>query len=126
MRIRSVSALLLGMLLGSACSPVTTDRSANDPITAIPRTTPSMVGQVTAVTLPTIVVEQNPAEPHGSPKARVRLAEGARVLRQNGAIVDPAALRMGQRVRIWFIGPVMESYPLQATADVIVIESDND
>ena len=29
-------------------------------------------------------------------------------------------LRVGQLVKVWFTGPVMESYPLQATAGVIV------
>lgn len=44
------------------------------------------------------------------------------LLHQGEGVVDTTQLRVGQRVKVWFTGPVMESYPLQATAGVIAIE----
>jgi hypothetical protein len=117
MRTGLVNVLLFSTLIISACSA-----SASDVIVAIPRTAPSIIGQVTAIVLPVVVVEENPAEPHGSAKARVRIADGTQVLRQGGGIAGIAELRVGQQVKVWFAGPAMESYPLQATAGVILIE----
>jgi len=47
----------------------------DDATAAILLTTPSITGQVTAIALPVVVVEENPAESHGSAKARVRITE---------------------------------------------------
>ena len=121
-RAHLVSALLFSFLISSGCSPAVTDPSVSDATAAIPRTTPSIIGQVTAIALPTIVVEEKPTELHGSAKARVRITNGTQVLRRGEGVVGAAELRVGQQVKVWFTGPVMESYPLQATAGVIVIE----
>lgn len=120
-----VSALLFSSLIGSGCSPAVTDPSVSAATAAIPRTTPSIIGKVTAIALPTIVVEEEPSEPHGSAKAGVRITDGTQVLRRGGGVVGTTELRVGQQVMVWFTGPVMESYPLQAAAGVIVIESSN-
>ena len=117
-----VSILLFSSLISSGCSPAVTDPSVSDATASIPRTTPSIIGQVTAITLPTIVVEEKPTEPHGSDKAVVRITDATQVLRRGGGVMSPTELRVGQLVKVWFTGPVMESYPLQATARVIVIE----
>ncbi len=73
-----------------------------------------------------LLVEEKPNEAAGSNKASVRLdlTEGARLLKQQGGKVveaDLQSLSAGQRVRVWFTGPVAESYPVQATADVVLI-----
>jgi hypothetical protein len=47
------------------------------------------------------------------------------VVRQGEGIVGTTDLQVGQQVKVWFAGPAMESYPLQATAGVIVIEPSN-
>lgn len=120
-RARLVSTLLFSALISSGCSPVVTDPSESDVTAAILHTSPSIIGQVTYVTLPTIDVEEKPTEPHGSAKARVRITNGTQVLRGK-RVVGVTELRVGQRVKVWFAGPAMESYPLQATAGVIVIE----
>lgn len=121
-RAHLVCTLLFSSLIGSGCSPAATDLSVSDATAAIPRTMPSIVGQVTAIDLPTIVVEEKPTEPHGSDKARVRITDGTHVLRRGEGVVGATELRVGQQVKVWFTGPVMESYPLQATAGAIVIE----
>lgn len=120
-----VNILLFSALIGYVYSPAVADSSASDVTATIPRTTPSIIGQVTAIALPVIVVEENPAEQHGSNKANVRITGDTQVLRLGEGVVGASKLRVGQQVRVWFAGPVMESYPLQATAGVIVIEPGN-
>ena len=122
MRTCPMTALLSGALLLSACSPSATGPLAPNVPASSSRTTPSITGQVTAIALPVVVVEENPTEPHGSAKARVRITEATQVLREGEGIVGVTKLGVGQQVTVWFTGPVMESYPLQATAGVIVIE----
>ena len=123
MRIVSMSALLFYTLLNSACSPMEGTASPPDVMAAIPRTMPSIIGQITAASPSGIVVEENPAEEYGSAKAHVAIIGATQVLHQKKGAVAPAELQVGQQVRVWFTGPVMESYPLQATAGMIVIES---
>ena len=118
MRICFVTALFFGALINFMSSLAAADSTTPE----VPITPPSIIGRVTAIALPMIVVEENPAEPHGSAKASVRVTDGSQVLRQ-GKVVDIAELQVGQQVKVWFTGPVMESYPLQATAGTIVIVS---
>lgn len=120
-----VTTLFYISLISSGCSPVVTDPSVSDTSATIPRTMPSIIGQVTAVNLPTIVVEEKPTEPHGSPKARVKTTNETKVFVRDGGVVSGAELHVGQQVKVWFTGPVMESYPVQATAGVILIEQNS-
>lgn len=121
MRAYSVTALLFSALIIAACSPAEMDPAPPD----ITRTKPSIIGKITSVALPVVLVEENPAEKHGSDKAAVGITDRTTVLRQGGDRVGTSELRVGQRVKVWFIGPVMESYPAQATAGAIVIEPDS-
>ena len=113
-------------LMSSGCgafdrSPTEAGISANR--ASIPDTPPSIVGQITGITLPTVMVEENPTEAHGSAKASVRIKTDTRVVHRQRGSVGSKELKIGQRVKVWFSGPVMESYPAQASAAVIVIES---
>jgi hypothetical protein len=57
-------------------------------------------------------------------KAVITITDQTRILKQEGQEHVPAAaeeLKVGQRVEARFIGPVAESYPVQATANKIVI-----
>lgn len=121
-RAHFLSVLLLSILIGSGGSFAVKVPSVSNATATIPRTAPSIIGQVTAIALPTIIVEEKPTEPHGSAKARVRITNDTQVLRRGEDGMGTAKLQVGQQVKVWFIGPVMESYPLQATAGVIVIE----
>jgi heat shock protein HslJ len=91
----------------------------------IPRNPPSIIGVITTVALPDVLVEENPAESSGSAKASVRVTAETRILRHDGTVAGVSALHAGQRARVWFTGPVAESYPVQATGGVIVIDSGN-
>lgn len=122
-RAHFVSTLLFSSMISSGCSPVVTDPSISDATAAIQRTTPSIIGQITSIALPTIIVEEKPTEPHGSAKASVSITDATQVLHRDEDVVGATALRVGQQVKVWFAGPMMESYPLQATAGVIVIEA---
>jgi len=116
--------LSYGMLVGAAlvvaaCSPITSS--------SLPDAPASIEGRVTAVTrsgerIGTIRVEEHPAEASGSAKASVRIGQATTVVR-NGEAVDFNALRVGQWVRVWFIGPVAESYPVQASGSAVAIDS---
>ena len=89
----------------------------------IPTSSPDIVGTVTSADGERIRVEENPSDQSGSAKASVRLVKGeTRILRRSGAEARPEDIRQGSRVTVWFTGPVMESYPVQAKGGVVVIE----
>jgi len=57
-------------------------------------------------------------------KASVTITDKTRIFEQKGQDRRPVtfeSLKMGQRVQARFTGPVMESYPVQATASEVVI-----
>ena len=119
-----MSALLFVGLATSACRPEQGDPSPpRDARSAMPAGAPSITGIVTAVQPDgRIRIEERPDETAGSAKAVVRLSDGATLLHRSGAPAAIDAIRNGVRVSAWFTGPVMESYPVQATANAIVIE----
>ncbi len=118
---RMIGVLLLTMVLvGVIGCEKNSDFSAG-----IPRNPPSIIGVITTVALPDVLVEENPAESSGSAKASVRVTAETRILRHDGTVAGVSALHAGQRARVWFTGPVAESYPVQATGGVIVIDSGN-
>ena len=117
------------MLLGTlACvSPGSTSnagsRQRQDVVTS---EAPSIQGTVTRKMPDRILIEEEPLDSTGSAKANVRLTSSTRVLRSSGEDSRPDDLRVGQKVSAWFNGPVMQSYPVQATARAVRIESDNE
>jgi hypothetical protein len=89
---------------------------------------PSIEGRVTAVNragdrIGSIRVEANPSDSAGSDKAVVRVTQTTEIIRPDSARADFNALSTGQWVRVWFVGPVRESYPVQADAARVEIES---
>lgn len=113
------AALLLAATL--ACN----SGSGTNP--AIPASPPSIEGRVTAVNrsgegIGSIRVETNPSDESGSPKAVVRILQSTKLLRAN-ARGDFNDLRMGDWVRVWFDGPVAQSYPVQAKGGTVVVDS---
>jgi hypothetical protein len=71
-----------------------------------------------------ILVEERPQDQAGSAKASVTVNAASRIYRgrvgaaTRGSFSD---LRTGQLVEVWFSGGVLDSYPVQAAASVIVI-----
>ena len=109
-------ALALALLLG-ACSAGTRDAMPLPPGAA------SITGHVASVQLPSVLVVAEGTQPGGSDRASVRVHAGTRVLWGTGEAASAADLRKGQAVRVWYGGPVMESYPIQVAAAAIVIDA---
>ena len=114
--------------LTSAVSLVVASACGQQPA-EIPRGPASIAGRVTAVQrsgerIGSIRVESQPGDSAGSPKAVVRVGQRTGVTGPPGAVAaDFNALRVGQWVRVWFTGPVRESYPVQADAQHVAIDS---
>lgn len=111
--------VMLSLLLMTA-SVGCEDSADNTP--RMPGTAPSIRGEITAATTHSIRVEENPAQASGSAKADVRVTAKTSVLRQDGSVTDASELRTGQIVRVWFTGPIAESYPVLTSGGTIVIE----
>jgi hypothetical protein len=86
---------------------------------------PSIRGTITRLAAGRILVEEEPLDSSGSAKASVRLTASTRVLRASGEALGRQDLRVGQQVSAWFDGPVMQSYPVQATASAVRIENED-
>jgi hypothetical protein len=90
---------------------------------------PSIRGTVVTIAAPSRVISGFMVEGHQDAdttydKASVRVTEGTHVFIKQGENYTEAsasALQVGQAVEVWFTGPVAESYPVQATAQQIVI-----
>lgn len=106
---------MLAFLLG-ACS-------SNGP--SIPEEPPYITGTITAVGLGSVRIEEVPADSSGSAKAQARTDAGTIVIDRSRNRLTFDSLRVGQRVSAWFTGPIMESYPVQGNARVIVVEPVN-
>lgn len=96
-----------------------------------PAERPSVVGTIQQVQQDVsparILVEQaaNGSGAAGEPVAWVELVEGTRVLeRVDGKLVSvaPGVLKVGDRVSVWFTGPVRESWPVQAVGGTVILE----
>jgi hypothetical protein len=95
---------------------------------AAPSGSPSIRGTITSVSplagQGVILVEDRPQDRAGSDKASITVNAATRIYRgrigasTTGSFGD---LRNGRIVEVWFAGPVLTSYPVQATASVILI-----
>lgn len=119
-RLLAITALLAG---GAACSIQPTGGDQTMPETQrVLATTPSIAGTITERTGDRVRVEERPSEPSGSAKALVRLTVETHILAPDGSALSADELREGRHVRVWFTGPVAESYPVQAAAGTVVVE----
>lgn len=111
---RLVFVLVL-VLVTSAC----VESSSDGP----PQTAPYIEGALTSVTPGLILVEEIP----DGNKASLRVPDGTPMWRvTSDGRAQPAAfgdLQEGQTVAAWVSGPVAESFPVQATADVLLIRA---
>jgi hypothetical protein len=110
------------LLLGFACAGPGSRSSPPDVVTT---EAPSIRGTITRAGGDRILVEEEPLDSSGSAKANVRLTASTRVLRGSGEAARRRDLRVGQQVSAWFDGPVMESYPVQARASAVRIETED-
>jgi hypothetical protein len=83
---------------------------------------PDLRGIITARAGETIRVEEVPGQGSGSAKAVVGLTALTWITTARGEPLSPDALLVGQRVAVWFTGPVAESYPVQGEGLRIIVE----
>lgn len=124
--------LLLASLIACAspdegdAEPRAAAPSAQAPRAATPPVEPPDIrGIVTAVDTLSVRIEEDPTAQSGSAKAVVHLRSQTRLLYRDGRFATSADLVRGHRVSAWFAGPVMESYPVQTSASVIMIEPED-
>ena len=124
-RIRGIIPLAaaVGIAIGLSTAP-----GCGHTPTRVPTTPPDIAGHITAVDpagerIGTIRVEAAPQDSTGSAKAVVRVGQVTTVIGPGGRVGTFASLEVGQSVRVWFSGPVRESYPLQAAAATVVVDS---
>jgi hypothetical protein len=110
--------LSLPLLLVCACTSPSSESPA-----AIPSEPPYLRGAITAMEAGEIRVEADPGQAAGSAKAMLRLTPETEILWRTGERADRGDLRLGTVVSAWVDGPILESYPVQAAASTIVIES---
>jgi hypothetical protein len=115
---------LLTLLTLACASDPAGDGPAPRADDGIPAAAPSIAGTITAADPLSIRVEVDPTAESGSDKAQVRLRPATRVLHPSGAPAPRSLLVRGRAVRVWFVGPVAESYPVQATGGTIVIDGE--
>ena len=115
-----IAALLLAAT--TACSAQPGAELPLGSLPEIPPMQPSITGTITSVDSERVRVEERPSEPSGGKKAVVRLTERTQLLHRDGSAATVANLVVGARLSVWFVGPVMESYPVQATARAVVLE----
>ena len=123
-RILVGGAALLVLVIAGVIAQVLISRAD-----AAPNGPPSIRGTITSVSplagQGTVMVEERPQDQAGSAKASVTVNASSRTYRGRVSAATKASfsdLRLGQLVEVWFDGPVLTSYPLQATASVIVIQ----
>jgi beta-N-acetylhexosaminidase len=94
-----------------------------------PARAPDITGQITRAIdgagRVTILVESVPSDASGSPKAMVTVDRATRLFHANANVsAGLEDLLLGATVSVWFDGPVAESYPLQAKAGTLLIQTD--
>ena len=112
----------VSIFIASACVAIA---ACGETTRSIPASTASITGQITALDrdgerIGDMRVETQPADSSGSPKAVVRISQRTVVTTPAFAAADYNDLKIGQKVRVWFTGPVRESYPVQAEAGTVV------
>jgi len=101
----------------------------------VPSSPEGIAGRITSVVATgnfsgRILVEFNPSSATSGPKALVTVTGTTTIFvvrSGNVSLFDSngefRSLALGQWVRVWFNGPVAESYPVQGTAGTVVIDS---
>ncbi|HUE89002.1 MAG TPA: DUF5666 domain-containing protein [Vicinamibacterales bacterium] len=116
---RNLVGVLLAVVALGACKT-----GADTPTgpTGVQDGPPSIQGVITSVADDRIRVEADPAD-GSSEKADVRITAQTEIRDRAGRAAAATTLAVGMRVRVWFRGPVALSFPVQAIAGALVIDS---
>lgn len=112
-----LTAALIALPVLVACSPSPPEEAA------------SISGAITIVTpgygtLGSVLVEGTTGSTSAYDKASVNITASTTLLRKTAEGYEGLTysdLKVGMVVDVWFTGPVAESYPVQATADALVV-----
>ena len=118
---------LVALMASAACN---SQRAVDS---TLPERAADITGTITRVqaaggssTRDVVLVEEIPGNlQSGGAKANITVSAATRVFESSGGELKSIAfpeLRIGMRARAWFEWPVAESYPVQGTAAVIVVE----
>jgi len=134
---RALAALAVLAVLGAAvvtgCGGATAAQPASPSPSAQPSASPpagpaDITGIVkdlsistAADSLPVLLVVAAPGSTSSVDRASVRVTKDTVVWTAQGTRGDAADLAEGEQVGVWFSGPVAESYPVQATAGVVMV-----
>lgn len=93
---------------------------------AVPDEAPAIRGTISSVSegpdgITGILVEGPVADGTTLDKAALSITDSTKVLSASDEPVDADTLSIGMRVEVWITGPVRESYPVQADADIVRI-----
>ena len=112
-----LAAALLGIAVTAGCTP------------ALPAETPGIIGTVTSLVpgdeRPASIMVEGGKQAAGavSDKASVTITPSTQVFGPDGAKAAASTIVKGATVKVWFEGPVAESYPVQGTAKVVQVLS---
>ena len=106
---------------------ITVGASCQKTAVELPDTPPSIAGTITSVDQQgehrgVMRIEADPAQPEGSDKAVVTIDQKTALIDDAGKKIPFSQLKNGRKARAWFIGPVRESYPVQANASIVILE----
>lgn len=109
--------LLMAALALTGCA-----RPGSSPVT-LPDRAPLVDGVITEMKEGRVLVEADPAKMEGSKCWFALEAKSLVAIEKEGQVerADADALIIGQRVKAWESGPVLESYPCQTGAQAILI-----
>lgn len=130
MKIRMMMTIALAACLAApACSGAPGEPDGPGLSASIPTETASIIGDIKQIEQTDgrlrILVEQIPTRSAGEPIAWITVDGRTDVVQRAGGRTSRASTRelaVGTRVWVWFTGPVLESFPVQATAGTVVIE----
>ena len=106
------------LMMTAACAAPGPSQPAGAP----PTTPPLIEGRITNVDIAGRRISVDDVD--GNNKAVVTVTDQTRMVEEFGGGYEPSSLAQfatGQTVAVWTSGPVRESFPVQADADVIVV-----
>ena len=129
----AVLAVLAAAVVGGCGGATAVVPPSPSPSAPSPSAPPSAPADITGAVIdlagasgdspPVLLVVADPGSTGAIDRASVRVTKETVVWAARGGRGDAADLAAGQRVGVWFSGPVAESYPVQATAGVVQILS---
>jgi hypothetical protein len=121
-RIIPLALLIAGIM---ACTPPDTVETLSRQPPSIRGTITSVERAQTSVQRSSLRIEERPDQASGDDKALVTLAEGTLLYERRAgelARITIDSVQTGWLAEAWFEGPVAESYPVQATASLVIVE----